>query len=95
LASPLRPFATAFICAVLAFCIPIVGVLIAWGLPGQNVGFLLGFLSALTAIPAIITGCLARRATTVWSTAKIAVVYVIVLIAVTLFYIIGKLPLHS
>jgi hypothetical protein len=62
---------------------------------GYDGGRLIGFLLGLTVIPALITGFLARRAETNWSRVKIAVVYVIVLFAVALFYIIGKLPPHQ
>jgi Kef-type K+ transport system membrane component KefB len=87
-----RPFLTAFICAAVAFCFPVITVLIAWGPPGNDGAFLLGFLFALTALPAVITGFLARRAKAAWSGKKIAVVYVIILIAVMLLYVIGKMP---
>jgi hypothetical protein len=89
-----RPFRTAFICAVIAFIIPVVTILIAWGVPGSGYegGRWIGFLLGLTALPAVITGLLARRAKTAWSPMKVAGVYVIVLFAIALLYIIGKLP---
>jgi hypothetical protein len=90
-----HPFRTAFICAAVAFVILIVAILIAWGPPGDQGGRLFGFLLALTALPAVITGFLARRAKTAWSGVKIAVVYVVILFAVALLYLIGKLPPHQ
>lgn len=92
-----NPFRTAFICAAVAFVIPVLTVLIAWGPPGSGDagGRVIGFLLGLTVLPAVITGFLARRAKTAWSKVKITVTYVIVLFAVALFYIIGKLPPHQ
>jgi hypothetical protein len=89
-----HPFRTAFICAAVAFIIPVVTVLMAWGAPGSGDegGRVIGFLLGLTVLPALITGFFARRAKIAWSRVKIAVVYVIVLFVVALFYIIGKLP---
>jgi hypothetical protein len=96
MAGPLpRPFRTAFICAAIAFIIPVVTILIAWGAPGSGYeggGRWIGFILGLTVLPAVITGLLARRAKTAWSPMKVAAVYVIVLFAIALLYIIGKLP---
>ena len=47
---------------------------------------------ALTMLSAVITGLLTRHAKTAWSGVKITVVYIIVVFAGALFYIIGKLP---
>jgi hypothetical protein len=90
-----HPFRTAFICAAVAFVIPMVSLSVAWGPTGDQGSRLFGFLVALTALPALITGYLARRAKMAWSGMKIAVVYVIVLFAIALLYIIGKLPPHQ
>ena len=92
-----HPFQTAFICAAIAFVIPIIAILVAWGPPGsgEQAGRMVGFLIALTAFSAVITGFFARRAKTAWSKTKIAVIYVVVLFAIALFYIIGKLPPHQ
>jgi len=93
MAGPTRhPFRTAFICAAVAFGIPLLAASITWGSPGEQGSRLFGGLLALTVLSAVITGLLARRAKTAWSGVKIAVVYVIVLFAGALFYIIGKLP---
>jgi len=71
---------------------PIVAVLIAWGPPaGNSASNLIGQLFALTVIPALITGFLARRAKTAWSTVKIAVVYVAVLLVMVILLIAGKI----
>jgi hypothetical protein len=87
-----RPFLTAFLCAAVAFAVPIVAVLIAWGPPKNNYAYeLLGQLFALTAVPAIITGFLARRAKTSWSLVKIIGVYALVLVLVIFLTIAGKI----
>lgn len=86
------PFLKAFACAAVAFVVPIVAALIAWGPPKNNYAYnLLGQLFALTIVPAIITGFLARRAKTAWSMLKIAAVYVLVLVAVVILTIAGKI----
>jgi hypothetical protein len=87
-----HPFRTAFICAAVVFIIPVVAASIALGSPSYEGSRMIGFLLALTALSAVITGFLARRAKTAWSRVKIAVVYVIVVFAVGLLYIIEKLP---
>ncbi len=89
-----HPFRTAFICAAVAFVIPIAAILIAWGPPGSGDqgGRVVGFLLGLTALSAGITGFLARRAKTAWSKTKIAVIYVVVLFGIALLYISGKIP---
>jgi hypothetical protein len=87
-----RPFLKAFACAAVAFVVPVVAVLIAWGPPKNNHAYdLLGQLFALTAVPAIITGFLAHRAKTAWSMVKIAVIYVLVLVVVVILAIAGKI----
>jgi len=86
------PFPKAFICAAIAFVATILVVLIAWGPPKNDYAYnLLGQLFALTVVPAIITGFIARRAKTAWSIMKIAFVYVLVLFAVVILMIAGKI----
>ena len=87
-----RPFRTAFICAAVAFGIPLVAASITWGYPSDLANRFFGGLLALTMLSAVITGLLARHAKTAWSGVKITVVYIIVVFAGALFYIIGKLP---
>ncbi len=87
-----RPFLKAFACAAVAFVVPIVVVLIAWGPPtGDRAPNLIGQLFALTVLPAVITGVLARRAKTAWSTVKIALIYVFVLIILAVVTLAGKI----
>jgi hypothetical protein len=88
-----NPFLKAFSFAAVFFIVSIVAILTAWGpSDGYQTGRLVGYLFALTALPAVIAGFFARRAKTIWSSTKIGVVYFIVLIAVGLLLIIGKLP---
>lgn len=90
-----RPFLKAFVCAAVAFAAPIIAVLIAWGPPkNKDAYYLLEDLTQLfllAAVPAMITGFLARRAKTAWSNAKIAVVYVLVFILFVILTIAGKM----
>ncbi len=82
-------------CAAVAFAAPIIAVLIAWGPPkNKDAYYLLEDLTQLfllAAVPAMITGFLARRAKTAWSNAKIAVVYVLVFILFVILTIAGKM----
>jgi hypothetical protein len=90
-----RPFLKAFACAAVAFIVPIVAVLIAWGPPaGNGAANLLGQLFALTFIPAIITGFIARRAKTAWSTMKIVVIYILILVVAVILLAAGKVRPH-
>ena len=87
-----RPFLKAFACAAVFFVVPIVVVLIAWGPPKNDYAYnLLGQLFALTAVPAVITGVLARRAKTAWSMVKIVLIYVFVLIILAVVTLAGKI----
>jgi len=89
-----HPLRTVFLCAAVAFVIAVLAISSGWGPPGSTYegGRWVGFLLGLTALSALITGFLARRAKNAWSRTKIVVVYVVVLIVIPLFYLIGKLP---
>jgi hypothetical protein len=89
-----RPFRTAFICAGVAFIVPVAIASIALDTSGYDGSRMIGFLLALTVLSAVITGFMARRAKMAWSTVKIAMIYVAVMLAVLLLYVIGKMPPH-
>jgi hypothetical protein len=89
-----RPFVTAFACAAVVFVVTVVAMLIAWGSPGSNGANLVGQLFALTVIPAIIIGIIARRAKTAWPTMKIAVAYVMLVAVLLVVLLAGKTKPH-
>jgi hypothetical protein len=91
-----RPFLRAFACSTVVFIAIIALVIFAWGPPrNANASNLFGQLFALTFIPAIITGFIARRAKTAWSTMKIAIVYLVVLAAMFVITVAGKIRPQS
>lgn len=92
-----RPFLKAFIFAAIAFAILLSLALSALGhqagdQTGNAVGYLVGWFGGFTALAALITGFFARRAKTAWSTTKIGVIYIVVLLIVGLVIMIGRLP---
>jgi hypothetical protein len=73
-----RPFAKAFACAAVAFVIGTTAIYAALR-PSSDPGRALGYLFATVAVPAVITGFLARRSSTAWLVWRIVITFVVAL----------------
>ena len=89
-----RPFAKAFACAGAASLLAFAALFAVLGPPltVDGGGEALGRLALTVCVPALIAGWLARRSATAWPFWKIALVFVLALIAILVVQAFGRAP---